>query len=947
MDEYEKSYFRMLARLEKQKKRKRRFRILISKIFFVSEKILKIPIFIFSFLLKKTFLFQKKIRLNIYLNFMKYKKKRKEKIEGLRRIKKSKKIFNKERKIKKNKKKKQTKVKDKIKRKFLFFRWFFIILFFFIIIGGVTFFLWFSSLEIPSINSFKERKIINSTKIYDRTGNILLFDIHKDIQRTVIPGDKISPYAKKAIIAIEDHNFYTHHGVNWKSTFRAAIQTIFAKLGFPHTEVAGGSTITQQVIKNTLLTRKKTIKRKIKEWFLAYKLEKILSKDEILTTYLNEAPYGGTIYGIEEASRVFFGKPAKDLNLIESAYLAAIPNRPSFYSPYGSHRKELDLRAKLVLSKMREYGFISDEEYRDALLKKVHFLPKSDYSSKALHFVQYVRSLLEEKYDRDTIENGGLKVITTLDYELQKKAEHIIQEHVKEVEKEGATNAALVALKSDTGDILAMVGSRNYFDTSNFDGNFNVALSPRQPGSSFKPIAYATLFEKGYLPETAIFDVQTQFVAHCRKDFFFSINGCYAPSNWDGKFKGPMSLRNALAQSRNIPALKVMYLAGIKNVLENAKRMGIRSLNKSPKYYGLGLVLGGGEVSLLEMVSAYTTFSQEGIHVKPRAILKIEDLNGNILYESKVSKNRVFSKNVSNMISSILSDNNARTPLYGSHSYLYFGNIDVAGKTGTTNDKRDAWMIGYTSENVLGVWTGNNDNSPMKKGSKLSMKPWRLFMDELIKKYPPQRFHSYILPDDFDSLPPIIRGEWEGEKEIVINKMNGKLATENTPEELKEKIRIFDPHTILYFVNKNNPRVPGNSRNDPQFINWEYGVQRFVKENFKERFEENPSIPEEKDDGKYEIIDFQLEGLRGSYKKDEYIEASLKIDSEWIEKIKEMRIFLNDVYLFSLTQEPFNVLIDLSENEFLNEEDQKQELEIELELKNGIKKRKKFYFSIH
>jgi len=578
----------------------------------------------------------------------------------------------------------------------------------FIVLG--LFFVWVATLEIPSVQNFENRKISNSTKIFDKTGEIVLYDIHDNIRRTVIDFDNIAQPAKDAIIAIEDHTFYEHNGVIVKSTLRAIGQTVLSKIGLSSKGTAGGSTLTQQVVKNTLLNRDKRIARKVKEWVLAYKIEQRLGKDEILEIYLNEAPYGGTTYGIQEASKRFFGISASELSVAQSAYLAAIPNLPTYYSPYGPNKDKLDARQRTVLAEMKQYGFISDDVHRSALLEEVEFLPEEEGYAKSLHFVQYVRAQLEETYGTDMVENGGLQVITTLDYELQQRAEEIIKDHIEEVEDEfDASNAALVAIESETGHILTMVGSKDYFDTEDFDGNFNVALAERQPGSSFKPIAYATAFEEGYLPESTIFDTETQFNAKCDVSDTTSSAGCYSPNNYDFQFKGPFSFRNALAQSRNIPAIKVNYLAGVSDVIQKARDLGISSLNERADFYGLGLVLGGGEVSLLEMTSAYTVFANEGIYNKPTGILEVRDLDGNVLEKYVSDEERALEQNAARMINSVLSDNEARAPLFGSQSFLYFGGRDVAGKTGTTNDNRDAWLIGYIPQVAVGVWTGNNE----------------------------------------------------------------------------------------------------------------------------------------------------------------------------------------------------------------------------------------------
>lgn len=689
---------------------------------------------------------------------------------------------------------------------------------------------WGSSLEIPSFDSFEERRVSESTKIYDRTGKVALYDIHENVKRRIVPYGDISRFAKNATVAIEDAEFYEHHGIKPTSILRAMLVNV-GGLKFSQ----GGSTITQQVVKNSLLTSEKKISRKLKEWVLAIKLERVLSKDDILGIYLNEAPYGGNIYGIEEASLSFFGKSARDLNLAEAAYLAALPQAPTYYSPYGNNKKRLEERKNLVLQRMFDLGFISQGEFDAALKEQVTFLSQPETGIHAPHFVIFVRSYLEEKYGKEAVESEGLRVVTTLDYEMQKKAEEIVKKYALEnKEKFNAENASLVAIDPKTGQILAMVGSRDYFDKE-IDGNFNIALTHRQPGSAFKPFVYATAFEKGYTPETTVFDLQTEFQTTCDPDGNplpgEKEENCYRPENYDHVFRGPISLRNALAQSINVPAIKTLYLAGIADSLKTARDLGITSLT-DPNRYGLTLVLGGGEVSLLEMTSAYGVFANDGVRNRYEKILRIEDKNGNILEEWKQNSERVLPENIAREINDILSDNEARSPAFGERSYLYFDGKTVAAKTGTTNDYRDAWIIGYTPSIAVGAWVGNNDNSPMeKKVAGFIVAPmWNAFMTERLKDSPDEKF---VKPEEIDQkIKPALRGFWQGGENYFIDKISGRLATEYTPVETREERVVTDIHSILYWVDKQNPTgpKPESPEKDPQFILWETPIRKWAQE---------------------------------------------------------------------------------------------------------------------
>jgi 1A family penicillin-binding protein len=698
----------------------------------------------------------------------------------------------------------------------------------FLIIFGMTL-IWLTTLKIPSLESFKERKTTESTKIYDRTGKVLLYDIFEEQKRTIIPFEKISPLIKQATLSIEDKEFYSHKGIKPTAFLRAVLVNIFS-LSFSQ----GGSTITKQAIKKTILTDDKTPTRKLKEWVLALKLEKIMTKDEIFSLYLNEIPYGGNIYGIEEASQTYFGKSAKDIDLAEAAYLASMPQAPSYYSPYGKHLDKLDERKNLVLREMVESGYITEEEYQKASKEKVVFLPKEDKGIKAPHFVMYVKDYLEKKYGEDVLTNGGLRVTATIDYDLQKKAEEIALKYALENKKNfNGENAAFVAIDPTNGNILTMVGSRDYFD-KDIDGQFNVSTAHRQPGSTFKPFVYAEAFNKGYTPETVLFDVKTQFSTRCLVDDKTSDNGCYSPENYDNKFRGPMTLRDALAQSINIPAVKALYLAGISDSIDLAESMGITSLG-DPNQYGLTLVLGGGEVTLLDMVSAYGVFASEGKKTPYNSILKIEDSKGNILEELKPKSIDVLNPESARKISDILSDNVARTPLYGANSALYFQDRDVAVKTGTTNDYKDAWIIGYTPNIVIGTWAGNNNNTPMeKKVAGLIVAPmWRALMQEALKTLPKVSFNKPLKEDSY-ALKPVLRGKWIGGLSNIYGTQEASSTNQDgIPYNSIQEVLTGGVHSILYWLNKDDPRGlnPVNPESDPQFKYWEYGVRKWALEN--------------------------------------------------------------------------------------------------------------------
>ncbi len=666
----------------------------------------------------------------------------------------------------------------------------------FFVMGGILIVVVFT--PVPDIGSFATRQVNQSTKIYDRTGQVLLYDYNRDAKRNIVPIADMSPHTINATIAIEDSSFYAHGGIRFTSIVRA----IFADV-LGGTLSQGGSTITQQVVKNELLTSKKSVIRKIHEWALAIKLEQIYSKEQVLETYLNNIPYGRTLYGIEAASESYFGRTAKDLSLAQAAYLAAMIQAPSYYSPYGTHLTELNARKDIVLERMYTLGFIDETAYAAAKIEQVSFAPAGQNAIIAPHFVFYILNLLEEKYGANAL-MSGLKVTTTLDADLEVKAESIVNKYALEnVKKFKASNASLVAIDPSTGQILAMIGSRNFFDKE-IDGQYNATLALRQPGSTMKPFIYSLALMRGYTRDTVIFDTPTQFSTACEpSDNFNNTTPCYAPKNYADDFRGPMTFETALAQSINIPAIKVLYLVGIQNAIDLAKSFGLATLG-DPNQYGLTLVLGGGEVRLLDLTSAYAVFANDGVKNPPTGILEVVDARGNVFVPYPQQPSLVLPENIARDMSAMLSDAPARLPVYPLNSSLSFSGYDVAVKTGTTDDTRDAWVIGYTPSIALGVWVGNNDNSPMVKlvAGLIAAPMWHEAMAYALSKYPKTYFGE---PSPIPAtVLPMLQGNWR------ISDAQGTVV----------------PHSLLYWTDKNNPQgpPPTNPAQDPQFAYWEYGI---------------------------------------------------------------------------------------------------------------------------
>jgi penicillin-binding protein 1C len=548
-----------------------------------------------------------------------------------------------------------------------------------------------------------------STKIYDRNGE-LLFDVFGDERRTPTKIDNIPQELRDATVAIEDKDFYKHSGFDVMTVLRIPYNYVFRR-----GRVVGGSTLTQQLVKNVLLTNERTASRKFKELVLAIQIERTFSKDEILEMYLNEVPYGGTAWGAVSAAELYFNKDVNELTLLESAFLAGLPQRPSVYSPFSGQVDEdgqpfWQMRTRGVLNRMREDGYINAEEYDQALeeLTDLQF-DRGSLEIKAPHFVFYVKEKLSEMYGEELVERGGLKVTTTLDLALQEESQQIVAEEVEAIENLNITNGASLMMDPRTGEILAMVGSRDYFNNDK-GGQFNVVSSGlRQPGSSIKPVTYLGLLRKGYTPASLLVDAPTDFRRNENEKQ-------YTPRNYTGGYMGPVSVRNSLGNSLNVTAVKALALVGVEDFLTLAYDMGLETLAPTPenmRRFGLALTLGGGEVKLLDLVTAYSSFANGGIKVEPVSILSVEDQSGKNIYQHRpVTGRRVMSEGESFLINNILSDNGARTAAFGANSLLNTGR-PIAVKTGTTNDMIDNWTIGWSQEVIVGTWVGNNDNSSM------------------------------------------------------------------------------------------------------------------------------------------------------------------------------------------------------------------------------------------
>lgn len=589
--------------------------------------------------------------------------------------------------------------------KFFLSRWFrFVIMPFFLIsiIGFAVFMYFFVLKDIPKATQLGSSSQPQSSKIYDRNGE-LLYTMYTGRNQTYIPLSSIPKDLQQATIAIEDRNFYKHGAIDIQGIIRAAL------VNLQNERVEGGSTLTQQLVKSSLLTPERTIERKAKEIILSFIVEAIYPKNKILEMYLNQVAYGGTAYGVDAASQVYFNKSISDLTLAESAFLAGLPQAPSRYSPFGSHPEEGKARQQRVLQAMFEEGYITEEQMNQAKEEGLEFSAIRD-EIKAPHFVFYIKEFLTEKYGEKVIDQGGLSITTTLDLKVQKIVDDAIATEGATLQESNWYNAAAVVTHPMTGEVLAMAGSRDYFD-SDREGNVNVAIANRQPGSSIKPINFATGLINEYTAATPFVDKRVCFPNPGQAS--------YCPRNYDGAFHGVVQMREALANSYNIPAVKMLKLNTTESMIRVAEKMGITTFTDDPDRYGLSLTLGGGEVTMLQMTEAFGVFANSGYRVPLQPILKIERADGEIIEEyekptSILSGIKAIPEGVAFIISHILQDNAARTPAFGANSPLKIPDYPVSVKTGTTNDYRDNWTIGYTPSYVASVWVGNNDNTPLR-----------------------------------------------------------------------------------------------------------------------------------------------------------------------------------------------------------------------------------------
>ncbi|MBI2597114.1 penicillin-binding protein [Candidatus Daviesbacteria bacterium] len=644
-----------------------------------------------------------------------------------------------------------------------------------ILVYFYTSFVFIAAYQLPSPEKLISPDRALTTEFYDRNGK-LLYRMYEGRNRSLANLNSLPSYFIQATIAAEDRNFYSHPGIDIRAILRAALANFQKR---PDNEnLEGASTITQQLIKNTLLTPEKTYIRKVKEIILALWAERLYKKDQILQMYVNEAPYGGTAWGVEAAAETYFGVPAKDLTLAQATYLAGLPASPTQFSPYGSNPELGKDRQKEVLRRMVENKFLTQNKANSAYSEDLYLKPAQN-NIKAPHFVMFVKDSLSQKYGQRSVSQGGLKIITTIDLNMQEKVEKIVAEEVNKLGPLNVKNGAAMVVEAKTGQILAMVGSKDYHNEE--FGAFNVTLSLRQPGSSIKVATYATAFKQGFSPGNTVLDVPVAF-----RDNW---GNSYSPVNYDGSYHGAVSIRQALGSSYNVPAVKVEAIVGVEEVIQTAKDMGVTTFT-DPKRYGLALTLGAAEVKMIDMMTLYDTLSQMGNKNISTPILKVTDSDGNVLEEYEPHPIQVVPKEVAYLITSILTDNEARKSAFGLDSLLKIEGKTLAVKTGTSDNKRDNWTFGYTPDFVVGVWVGNNNNSPMNpalaSGVTGAAPIWNGIMKLLLAG---RSDHPFERPAG------IVEANVDGRKDLVIATVIPKSLVRVARKE--EKMIFSDPFSTL------------------------------------------------------------------------------------------------------------------------------------------------------
>jgi len=774
-------------------------------------------------------------------------------------------------------------------------------------VGVLMVFAWYSK-DLPTPTRVVRREGF-TTRIYDRNEK-LLYDVYKDAKRDPVTWEEVPESLKKATVAVEDKDFYKHQGFDPLTPFRIVKNIIF------NHRLIGGSTLTQQLVKNVLLTSERSVNRKIREFILAVQIEARYSKNEILLMYLNEAPYGGTAWGVGTASEQYFGKPVTELNLTEAAILAGMPQRPNSYSPYSKTPKAYVNRTAIVLSSMKALNYISGEQEKTILesAKNYSFRPNRTVIT-APHFVFWILDDLEEKFGAETVNGGGLKVKTTLDGEWQAIAEKVVGEEIDKAEKLGVSNGAAVVLDPQTGEVRAMVGSRDYFSDKT-DGQFNVVTQGlRQPGSAIKPITYLAAIRKGWTAGSLIMDTPVTFPGSAgQKD--------YSPNNYNGKFNGPMTLRTALGNSINTTAVKMLANVGLTNMLKLAYDMGISTFEPSPenlKRFGLAVTLGGAEVKMIEMATAYSSFANGGKKVEAVGILKVTDRNEKLLYEFRpIPGKEVITSQEAFIVSNILSDNSAREITFGQVNGLIIPNRQVAVKTGTTNDKKDNWAIGWTPNLLVAAWVGNNDNTPMLKvasGVSGATPIWKRITTELLAKLPKQDFPipDKIVAVEVDRVSgyPAHDG-FASRNEYFIDGTQPKNAD---PIHMKVKIcrgasglatpqdvanGNYDEREYFKFTEEDKVSTDGKNR-------WQEGIVAWINQQAdKDKY--NPPSNYCRSEGMV-VTNFEYPSDRSTVSN----QVEVKISTTSLVKITEVKLWVDGEEKKTWSERPFEVKVDLTD----------------------------------